>query len=259
MEYFNERLYVAVKGRGSNAIYLNSMDTVTLTWGSWVPQPGATPSSPALAASSTHLYLTVRGINNLIYWRRMDSGGSWSSWAAVPTGLTDASPAIAFFEGRLYCAVKGYGNNDIYLSSMDPVGLSWVGWSLLPAPSGATPGSPALAASADHLYLVVRGMDDRIYWRRMTTAGSWSSWTAIPTGLTDAAPAIAFFNNKLYCAVKGWGTPAIYLNSLDYGAWSGWLSQPGSSPSPTALAASPTHLYQSARGMNDRIYWRRII
>jgi len=258
VEFFNGRLYVAVKGFGSNTIWLNSMDTGTFVWSGWELQPGSTPRSPSLAASSSRLYLAVRGTNNRIYWRRMDSAGSWTSWTACPTGSTDSAPAIAYFNNWLDAAVKGFGSNNIYLNSLNPTTLLWVGWSLEP---GATPSSPALASSSSYLYMAVRGGDNRIYWRRITTGGSWSSWTPVPTGSTNAAPAIAFFNNRLYAAVKGNGNTGIYLNSMDPSTllWSGWSLQPGGSSSPTALTASPTHLYQSARGMNDRIYWRRII
>jgi len=188
----------------------------------------------------------------------MDAAISWSAWSQVPTGLTDAAPAIAFFNGRLYVAVKGFGSNAIWLNSMDDGTLAWSGWVLQP---GSSPSSPALTASSTHLYLAVRGMNNKIYWRRMTTGGSWTGWLPLPTGSTDATPAIAFFNSRLYLTVKGDGNNAIYLNSMDAGTlvWLGWSLQPGASPSPSALAASTTHLYQSVKGTNDRIYWRRML
>ena len=253
MAYFNERLYVAVKGRGSNAIYVNSMDA----WSGWALQPGGTPSSPALAVSDLHLYMAVRGGDNRIYWRRMDSAGSWTGWSAVPTGSTDAAPAIEFFNSRLYVAVKGFGSNTIWLNSMDTGTFTWSGWLLQP---GSTPNTPSLT-SWTYLYMAVRGTNNRIYWRRMTPGGVWSSWAPVPTGSTDSSPSIAFLDNRLYCAVKGFGSNNVYLNSMDPVslAWSGWSLQLGASPSPSALEASPTHLYQSARGTNDRIYWRRIV
>jgi len=212
--FFNSRLYCAVKGYGSNAIYLNSMDPGTLLWGSWVLQLGATPSGPSLAYSPTYLYMAVRGTNNRIYWRRMTAGGSWSAWTPIPTGYTDTTPAIAFFNNRLYAAVKGYGSTGIYLNSMDTGTLTWGGWLLQP---GATYAGPALTASPTHLYILVRGSvgNYKIYWRRMAAGGAWSSWTAPATGGTDATPAAAYFNNQLYLVVKGTGSYGIYLNAMD--------------------------------------------
>jgi len=251
---FYEQLFCAVKGNGNNAIYLNSMDTATLTWSGWALQPGATANGPALAEiGGSDLYFAVRGMNNLIYWKR-----PWGSWTAIPTGSTDSAPAIAFFNNKHYAAVKGNGNTRIYLNSMNPTTLVWSGWSLL---TGSTPSSPALAASSSHLYMAVRGTNSRIYWRRMDTGGSWTSWTAIPTGSTDASPSIAFLDNRLYLAVKGNGNNAIYLNSMDTDTltWSGWTALSGSTPNSPALAASFTHLYIAVRGMNDKIYWRRML
>ena len=258
--FFNSRLYAAVKGNGNNRIYLNSMNPSTFVWSGWslLPAPsGATPSAPALAASSTYLYLVVRGMDNRIYSRRMTTGGSWSAWTAVPTGSTDAAPAatIFTFNGRLYCAVKGYGSNAIYLNSMDTGTLVWSGWVLRP---GATPSSPALTSSSSYVYMAVRGTNNLIYWNRMTTGGSWSSWTAVPTGSTDSAPAITYFNNRLFAAVNGMGSNAIYINSMDSSllSWPSWAQLTGASPSPHALAGSPTRIYISVRGTTNIIYYQ---
>jgi len=258
--FFNNRLYAAVKGNGNTRIYLNSMNPSTLVWSGWslLPAPsGATPSAPALAASSTYLYLVVRGMDNRIYWRRMTTGGTWSSWTPVPTGSTDAAPAatIFTFNGRLYAAVKGNGNTRIYLNSMDTGSLAWSGWVLQP---GSTPNSPALTSSSSYVYMAARGGDNRIYWRRMTTGGTWSSWTAIPTGSTDSAPAIAFFNNRLFAAVNGMGSNDIYISSMDSSllSWPSWAKLSGASPSPHALAGSPTRIYISVRGTNNIIYYQ---
>jgi len=202
----------------------------------------------------------VRGADNRIYWRRMDSYGSWSAWTAVPTGLTDASPSIAFFNGRLYCAVKGYGSNAIYLNSMDTGTFVWSGWTALP---GATPNSPALTAYG-YLYIAVRGTNNRIYWQRMDYLGAWSGWSAVPTGSTDASPSIAYCDGRLYCAVKGYASNAIYLNSMDTGTfvWSGWTALPGATPNSPILSSpryDAIHLYIAVRGTDNRIYWRRVI
>jgi len=227
--------------------------------GTWASQLGSTSHNPALAASDGYLYNAVRGTNNRIYWRRRTMIETWSTWAAVPTGSTDAAPAIAFFNNKLYAAVKGYGTNAIYLNSMDHGTLAWGSWVLQP---GATPSGPSLASSSTYLYMAVRGTSNRIYWRRMTTAGSWSAWTAVPTGYTDTTPSIAFFNNRLYAAVKGNGNTAIYLNSMDSGtlAWGSWVLQPGGTYVGPALTASSTHLYNLVRGTagNYHIYWRRM-
>jgi virginiamycin B lyase len=239
---FNGRVHVAVKGSGDTRIYTNSMDPTSFSWdyGSWsVFWPGATPSSPALAASSSYLYLAVRGMDNRIYWRRMDTLGAWSSWSAVPYGSTDTAPSIAFFNGRLYMAAKGNGNSNIYLSNMNSSTLVWSGWTKLP---GGTPSNPSLAASPLHLYIVARGTDSRIYWRRMDTSGSWSAW-AVTSGSTDAAPAVHFFSNSasiyggVYVVVKGNGSNSIYMNSLnpDTLIWSGWTKLNGGTPSSPGL------------------------
>jgi len=254
--FFNNRLYAAVKGQGSSSVYLNSMGLAAGVWSGWQVQPGSTPSSPALTASSTHLYIVARGSDNKIYWRRMTTGSSWTSWQAVPSGSTDAAPSVAFFNNRVYVAAKGLGSNSIYVNSMDAGTLGWSGWAKL---SGATPYRPALAASSNYLYIVVTGTNNLIYWRRMTAGGSWSaSWTMTPSGSTDTAPSAAFLSG-LYVTVKGKGSASIYLNSMDEGtlSWSGWAKKSGSTSNSPSLAAYG-YVYIAVRGLDNKIYWRRI-
>jgi len=73
---FDGRLWMAVKGRGSNSIYVDSMDLASGAWSGWTRPDESTPSCRALTASSTKLYLAARGLNNKIYWRDRSSGSS---------------------------------------------------------------------------------------------------------------------------------------------------------------------------------------
>ena len=255
MAYFNSRLYAAVKARGGTSIYLNSMNLNTQTWSGWTAQPGSTPNSTALTASSSHLYLVVRGSDNRIYWRRMTTGSVWTNWQAVPTGSADATPAAAFFNNHLYLSVKGYHTTGIYVCSMDAGTLVWSGWT---AVSGATISRPALAASSSYLYITVRGSDNHVYWRRMTTAGAWSaSWISIPSGTIDTAPSTTFLSGHLYVGVKGYGSTSIYEDNMSEISltWSGWVKQTGSTSKTPALTAYSTYLCISVMGSDYKIYW----
>jgi hypothetical protein len=117
------------------------------------------------SASPNYLYIVDTGTNNLIYWRRMTAGGSWSAiWAAIPNGSTDNAPSAAFLSGRLYVTVKGKGSTSIYLNSMDEGALTWSGWT---KQSGSSNKTPTLAASSTNVYMAVVGSDNKVYWRRI--------------------------------------------------------------------------------------------
>jgi len=269
--FFDENLFAAAKGKGSNAIYLNSMDPVTLSWSGWGKLAGSTPSTPALAAEYYNLHMIVRGTDDKIYWAAMRKGeSSWSVWRAIPNGKTDAAPAASVWNNTLYVAAKGLGSTSIYLNSMhlsyncavNPTCV-WSGWKKF---TGETTSSPALATNHhalqfNALYMVVRGTDNKIYWQRLDLSGSWNpSWTPCTKGSTDAAPAASSWNGRLYVTVKGVGSTTTYLNTMFEGnlSWTGWAKQPGASGETLGMATESTHLYLAALGTDSKIYWRRI-
>ena len=138
----------------------------------WSLLDGPSPDASALASSTTRLFLAARGMDSGIWYRSMDSAGTWSGWTRLP-GFTDARPAITAFNNRLYFFCKQQGANSIwygyYPLTGGVVSGAFSGW--LPL-DGLTPSAVSLAASSEHLYLAARGMDDSIWHRRMDTAGA---------------------------------------------------------------------------------------
>lgn len=240
---FDNRLWVAVKGRGTNAIYVNTMDLTSGSWSGWVRQPGAMRYAASLVASPSYLYMAVTGMDDRIYWRRTGPGWppTWSAWLPVPGGFTGSAPAITY--ERLtnywfYLAVRGVGTMDIWINRMSSATLLWSGWVKV---SGATWYSPSLTVDGTKLYLSVCGGNNRIYWRSANLGWPpiWTGWSTTPTGSTDAAPSIAIYGNLLWFAVKGRSpSTSVWVNSMstDTGQWSGWTRLDGATPSPLSLA-----------------------
>jgi hypothetical protein len=129
-------------------------------------------------------------------------------------------------------------------------------WSKL---DGRMPDAPALAASTNELFLCVRGSDNKIYLRSLTGSG-WGAWSPVP-GSTPSAPSVAVFNGRLYLAVRGSSGNTIYVNSMDLTSriWAGWQLLDGRTPDAPALAAASdgSALYLVARGLDNRIYYKR--
>jgi hypothetical protein len=104
--------------------------------------PGATPSSPALAASSDgKLYLVVRGMDNFLYWNCY-TGNSWVGWRVIPGGYTNSGPGATVDAGKLYVVARS-SSNDIYVCGMDLATSQWSGWTKL---VGSTPSEPELCS-----------------------------------------------------------------------------------------------------------------
>jgi hypothetical protein len=215
--YFQNRAYMVAKGLKTMDIWYRYIDYSG--WGSWEKMAlGGSPSTSALAQFDNRLYLAVRGSDNNIYLRSMNTSGVWGPWAVL-SGATSAAPALAYFNNRLHLIVKGLNDNAIWHNSMD-ASETWAGWALL---DGASPTTAGLSYFNNRLYLAVKGMDNIIYLKSMDTSGIWNSWTQVLPGATSHTPAIASFNGYLYMVVKGLADGKIWMNKMNTaGVWSGW-------------------------------------
>jgi hypothetical protein len=124
-----------------NAIYWGTLDLGTLEFSGYTWIPGASDSTPALAASADGLYLVVRGTDNNVYYR-VYNGSAWTEWAGIP-GATLYEPAVAVYQGKLHIAIVGMEYNAIYWGTLDLGTLEFSGYTWIP---GASDSTPALAA-----------------------------------------------------------------------------------------------------------------
>jgi|SRR5438309_58307 len=170
------------------------------------------------------------------------------------TGIVRASSPVplAPLVPNMVSVVTGT-NGDLYWNGFYTD--HWGGWQPL---SGGSPSPPGLCQSGTgRLELVVQGYDENIY-HKSFSAGSWSpTWDKVPTGATSDQPACAVLGTTMHMVVKGTDYD-LWANSLDLnaGTWSAWVNLGGSSPSPPALAASPSigALDLVVRGTDNKVY-----
>jgi hypothetical protein len=195
------------------------------------------------------LYNYAVGDDKKIYYQYITYSGSLGPWSYVSGGTTDATPAVAVYRNRQYMVVKGNGSETLWVNSRSGKGWGYAsGWTSI---SGATSAAPAIASFNNYLYLAVKGggSNTNIYYRYMTSTGSWSSWSTL-SGATNHSPALISFNNKLYIfvsggtdraprltvmpqtnrmyiIVKGAGNSNIYQRYYDGATWSSWQVMSG--------------------------------
>ncbi|MCE4613836.1 MAG: hypothetical protein F7C07_08440 [Desulfurococcales archaeon] len=205
-----EIVYVAVRGL-NGGIFVGYYNQTSGSFTGWVNIPGATPSSPAIAAdaSCNLIYVVVRGMNNAVFYTTISPSLAWSGfWQTLP-GATDNAPSAAVLNGALHVAVKGFGSNAIWLWNS-----TTATWTMLP---GATNSTPAIASNGTHLLVAVRGLNNAIYYGFMSD-NAFTGWTPIP-GATDVAPAVANVSGTWYMAVKGSGSLAIFFRDIPGTSW----------------------------------------
>lgn len=226
---------------------------------SYVKLSGATPDSPSALIVGNRLYIAVRGMDDGIYFGRVEKICSGNVvWQKLP-GSTPSRPALATDGSKIYLVVRG-GDNGIYVNVYDLYSGSWGGWKRL---SGSTVRGPAAVYMGGKLHLVVVGADGKSIYYGQVDPGQLTgssgyipvSWSMV-SGFTDAEPSLATDGSKLYLSVKGLDS-RIYVKTWD-GLWNGWETVPsGSTPSSPAVAVwfVNGYPYIIVRGHDDNIYY----
>ena len=240
---------VSINGTATTLMAPSYSDTVTFT--NTTNGLGNT-TRPVSLSVDFRQFITVRGADNWIYSRSMNTAEALSAWTKL-NGKTNVTPATAIFNGKLYMVVKSDIDTTIWWNSMTPNGV-WGSWAPM---DGFTSDKPSIAAFNNKLYIAVRGTDSKIYFRSMTTAEVFAPWSLVPVGLTSVPPAIHAFNNMLYLVVKDSGDNKIWWNKMNTSdVWSGWNLTDGLSPSTAAMTVFNNLLYIAVQGSDNKIYYR---
>ena len=105
-------------------------------------------------------------------------------------------------------------------------------------------GDPGCVVFGDRLYCFLTDANsNRIRYKSMSTAGTWSPWYEIPTGSTNAAPTAVVQGGKIWLFVKGLAGKVLWWCSTSTpettSSWSPWTSCNGSSEAAPAVAFNP--------------------
>jgi hypothetical protein len=137
-------LHIVVRGTDGYSLWYCSVYLMDGTFEGWHLVTGATNSKPTLATCDSlgeDICLTVKGLDNAIYWRYAKGGEAWLPWVAVPTGSTLRAPGAIVAGQKLQVVVTGTDGTSMWQNTIDIYSRNSSGWTLL---SGATPSSPTL-------------------------------------------------------------------------------------------------------------------
>jgi len=206
---------LAVVGKGGdNAIWIR-VDAQAGSTTNWLQIPGGPfDTAPAIARTTSHLYLFAGMADEQLYWTRNDVGSgtythsNWSDWEVIPNSASSSAPAAVGTHGGARVAVVEWGlDNSYYLNSYD--GVAWGARMLIPA--GTFLSEPAVSSwgSGDHLNAFGRGADNHI-WANTLDGGTWNGWRQIPAGTFISGP-----------AAWSWGVGHIVVvgRGFDSAAW----------------------------------------
>ncbi len=245
-----QKMWITVRGT-DNWLYSRSMNQLEAL-SSWAKLSGMTDTTPATAMFNNKFYVIVKSsADTKIWWNRMDSSGVWGSWQAMD-GLTGDKPSIAVFNNRLYIAVRGT-DDKIWIRYMNTA-ETFYPWSAVSA--GLTSVPPAIQGFNDKLYLVVKDAgDNKIWWTKMDTAGTWSSWSLMD-GLSPSTAAMTVFENQLYIAVRGADDKIYYRSMTAAELFTTWGATAGLTTLSPAIESFNSKLYMCVKSNIDTKIWR---
>ncbi len=183
-----------------------------------------TGAGPGAAVFDSKLWVFFKyDLNSNLYYRTLDSSGTWSARTA-PTGslTTDNDVAAVVFNGKLHVFYKvvGTGARSLKYNTWTPAS-GWLG----PYDTGATSETgPAVAATlGDKLWLVyLRDTTaGNLRYRTLTTGGVWSDEVTPPRQHSAAlvgSPAAYVYLNRLHVAGRSAANDLVFSGYCPSGA-----------------------------------------
>jgi hypothetical protein len=137
-------LRIVVRGISAtnSSMWHGRLNLTTGTFLGWTRLNGETESAPTLAASSSKLYLTVRGLNNYTYYNTWN-GTDWEGWTVLPGGVTCDSPASTIIGDELHVVVRGIDGYSLWHYHINLSTSNHSGWTRI---SGETTSAPTLTS-----------------------------------------------------------------------------------------------------------------
>jgi hypothetical protein len=231
----------AVAAHGSTVDLLTRGTAGTLVWrtrtnGSWsglTDLGGGVASAPSVAIRRGvgSVDLTLRGADNVVYFRAWTAAAGWSAYESRG-GATLSAPAIVSYRpGYIHIFARSTAN------TVDAIAWDGAAWSAWASIGGEATSGPAAVSDADsRIDVFVRGTDSAIH-RRRWDGTAWLPWERIdPTPVSSGPAAIALGPDHI--AVFARMGAEIGMNVLNEGAWSGWIPVKPNPPAPGIPPAS---------------------
>lgn len=177
---FNGYLYVFFRGNpfnNDNKIYYVKMDSSgkwfgrneVPNWRIYNASYKEFPEIPSVTVHQGRLYLAIRGTDQKIYVRSMNTNEQWDETPGLINDDTfQSSPSIVSYKNELHLFARGFDNN-IYHRVRYGNENSFTSW--ISDPVNVQAASPQSAVVLNNsIFLVIRGFDGNLYWNEYSPA-----------------------------------------------------------------------------------------
>ena len=215
----------------------NGTTTLTTDFTSTFTTVAAAPvaSGPAVSApDGNDLALFVKGADNYLYWKQLNSTTGWTGWQSLGGILTSDPAATSRNTGGITVFARG---SDGAVWYRDYVGGSWGNWVSIGGQIPVGTGPAVSSWGAGRLDVFARGTDGAVWHKSYDTATSWSSWQSLG-GILTSSPAATSRNTGGITVFARGSDGAVWYRDYVGGSWGNWVSIGGQIPVGTGPAVS---------------------
>jgi hypothetical protein len=221
-----------------------------------------TGSSPAVARSSTSMFVFVRGSNDIVYYNSSTALGkpAWFLWTAIGSSTTvNSDPSATWHNGQVIVAARRSDGN-VYYATQN----SGFVWTSAGKPSSVSVSSaPVIVSSGSNQWdLLIRGSDNAL-WHRRRVGGSWAaSWQSRGGNLRGTPAAVSRFadNLEVFSNSPSLNLMQVTASGSSWGTWAALPNQPcclDADSGPAVATINSGRLDVVVRSTDDRFWWKR--
>lgn len=198
---------------------------------------------PGVASPAPHRYDVYVTYYGILYHKRF-SGGRWSGWTMIGSGVSSKPAAVSWGPGRVDLVARGtdgsvlhwWGDGDTF------AGPESLGGSILYAPAIASRG-------AGQLQIFAVGTDHQLFVRSFGALGWSPGWSPLGGWINASPGAVSMDDSSTDVFVRG-GDNALWHRWQRGGTWYGYESLGGSLTSgPAAASFNPGRLEVYGRNL----------
>ncbi|HEY0189635.1 MAG TPA: hypothetical protein VGC42_00840 [Kofleriaceae bacterium] len=144
--------------------------------------------------------LVYDGNHTNLYWRKMTTNASWTTWSRITGQEASSKVSLAAFNGYIYMVHTGGDDSSAtWYSRFDPNSETWSQNSQIPAYPSYN-GPPAIVAYNNLLYFIASQSNGVMWVATMTPGEGFSAPIGINHHTSTGRPSAAVLNGKLYIA-----------------------------------------------------------
>jgi subtilisin family serine protease len=216
----------------------------------WRSLGGIINANPVAVVDGAGIALLVRGLDNGVWFGRVNPAGVWSGWTSLG-GWISSNIAATVDPAGIVLFVRG--GDSMFSGRIDTAG-NFSGFNPL---GGQITSDPVAVTDSTGVSVIARGLGDAVWYGRLTGGTAWTGWRYLG-GQTTANIAATVDSSGVELFVRGLGD-AIWRGRLGAGdSWTGWIYLGGQITSDPITVTDGTSVEVLINGLSGGFWHGRL-